>query len=292
MMDVRRLVLLRDLAEYQTVTAVADVHHVTASAVSQQLRALEAEVGKPLLLREGRTVRLTTAGQALARRCEDVLAALERAEAEVDQLAGTIDGELAVGCFSSGFPAVAIPMAETLLARHPQLTFRFIEAEPEETIPMLRQRRLDLVLAYRYRHLGTELQPGLISLPLGEDPFLICVPEPLREAVEADGLAALRDQPWVVFPCGSCREATVHACRTAGFTPRLTHTCASIQPALDMVVAGLGVTMMPAMATRTAPPGLALVPASELHRKIEVVVRAGTERQPVIEAALRTLADL
>ncbi|MFB9613196.1 LysR family transcriptional regulator [Kutzneria kofuensis] len=290
-MDVRRLVLLRDLAEYQTVTAVADVHHVTASAVSQQLRALEAEVGKPLLLREGRTVRLTSAGRALARRCEDVLAALERASAEVNELAGTIDGELAVGCFTSGFPALAMPMAETLHTRHPQLRFRFLESEPEDTIPMLRQRRLDLVLAYRYRHLGTELQPGLVGLPLCDDPFLICVPERLREAVEADGLAALREQPWVVFPTGSCREATVHACRTAGFTPQVVHNCASIPVTLDMVVAGLGVTMMPAMATRNAPPGLAMVPASGLHRKIEVVVRAGTERQPVIAAALDALAQ-
>lgn len=291
MMDVRRLVLLRDLAEYQTVTAVADVHHVTASAVSQQLRALEAEVGKPLLLREGRTVRLTSAGRALARRCEDVLAALERASAEVNELAGTIDGELAVGCFTSGFPSVVLPMTETLLARHPQLRFRFHEGEPEETIAMLRQRRLDLVVAYRYRHLGTELQPGVVALPVCDDPFLICVPEKLREAVETEGLSALSEQTWVSYPEGSCREANVHAARTAGFTPRLTHTCASIPVALDMVAAGLCVTMMPAMATRNAPPGLALIPAPGLHRKIEVVLRAGAERQPVIAAALAALAQ-
>ncbi|MFI9384395.1 LysR family transcriptional regulator [Kutzneria sp. NPDC052558] len=290
MMDVRRLVLLRDLAEYQTVTAVADVHHVTASAVSQQLRALEAEVGKPLLLREGRTVRLTSAGRALARRCEDVLAALERASAEVNELAGTIDGELAVGCFTSGFPAVAMPMAETMLARHPQLRFRFLEGEPEETIPLLRQRRLDLVVAYRYRHLGTELQPGLVSLPVCDDPFMICVSEKLRDVVEAEGLAALREQPWVTFPVGSCREANVHAARTAGFTPHQAHVTASIPVALDMVAAGMGVTMMPAMAARNAPPGVALLPTDGLHRKIEVVVRAGTERQPIIAAALEALS--
>jgi DNA-binding transcriptional LysR family regulator len=290
-LDVRRLVLLRDLATYQTVTAVAEVHHVTASAVSQQLRALESEVGKPLLLREGRTVRLTSAGHALARRCEDVLAALERASAEVDQLDDTLAGELAVGCFTSGYPAVAIPMAERLLGVHPQLRFRFTEAEPEDTLPMLRQRRLDLVIAYRYQHLGTELTPGLVSHPLYDDPFLICVPERLRGAVEHDGLTALRDEQWVAFPTGTCREATVHACRTAGFTPTLVHDCTSISVTLEMVVAGVGVTMMPAMATRNAPPGLALLPASGLHRTVEVVARAGTEEQPVIAAALAALAQ-
>jgi DNA-binding transcriptional LysR family regulator len=236
-------------------------------------------------------VRLTSAGRALARRCEDVLAALERASAEVNELAGTIDGELAVGCFTSGFPSVVLPMTETLLARHPQLRFRFHEGEPEETIAMLRQRRLDLVVAYRYRHLGTELQPGVVALPVCDDPFLICVPEKLREAVETEGLSALSEQTWVSYPEGSCREANVHAARTAGFTPRLTHTCASIPVALDMVAAGLCVTMMPAMATRNAPPGLALIPAPGLHRKIEVVVRAGAERQPVIAAALAALAQ-
>jgi hypothetical protein len=50
--------------------------------------------------------------------------------------------------------------------------------------------------------------------------------------------------------------------------------------------------MMPAMATRNAPTGLVMLPAPGLHRKIEVVVRAGTERQPVIKAALEALADL
>jgi DNA-binding transcriptional LysR family regulator len=81
----------------------------------------------------------------------------------------------------------------------------------------------------------------------------------------------------------------VHAARTAGFTPEQAHVTASIPVALDMVAAGMGVTMMPAMAARNAPPGVALLPTDGLHRKIEVVVRAGTERQPVIAAALEAL---
>src|SRR6478752_1579296 len=83
MLDVRRLVLLRDLADHGTVTAVAELHRVTPSAVSQQLRLLEEETGSHLLERTGRAVHLTNAGRRLARDTEDVLAALERARARV-----------------------------------------------------------------------------------------------------------------------------------------------------------------------------------------------------------------
>jgi DNA-binding transcriptional LysR family regulator len=65
------------------VTAVAELHQITPSAVSQQLRALEAEAGAELVHREGRTVRLMAAGSALAAECEHVLAALERAGSAV-----------------------------------------------------------------------------------------------------------------------------------------------------------------------------------------------------------------
>ncbi|KIX76735.1 hypothetical protein SF23_15755, partial [Streptomyces sp. MBRL 10] len=66
----KRLVILRDLAEHGRVTAVADLHGVTPSAVSQQLRALEGEAGASLVEREGRGLRLTPAGTALAAACE------------------------------------------------------------------------------------------------------------------------------------------------------------------------------------------------------------------------------
>lgn len=59
MLDVKRMVILRDLAEHARVTAVADLHGVTPSAVSQQLRALEAEAGAALVERDGRGLRLT-----------------------------------------------------------------------------------------------------------------------------------------------------------------------------------------------------------------------------------------
>src|ERR1700754_1616957 len=137
MLDVKRLVLLRDLAEYGTVTAVADLHQVTPSAVSQQLRTLETEVGTALLHREGRTVRLTAAARTLAAQCEHVLAALEQAHGAVRALDDQVSGEIIIGCVPSALESVAAPVAAELVKRHPRLRPRVIEAEPEESLPLL-----------------------------------------------------------------------------------------------------------------------------------------------------------
>ena len=80
-MDVRRLELLRELADRGTITAVAAATHRTASAVSQQLKLLEAEAGVPLTEKEGRGIRLTGAGRALAETARRIAVAIESAEA-------------------------------------------------------------------------------------------------------------------------------------------------------------------------------------------------------------------
>src|SRR5260221_14782835 len=79
MLDVRKLRLLRELAHRATIAAVAEALCYSPSAVSQQLAALEREVGVPLLRRSGRRVTLTPAGAALAEQTEAVLALLEQA---------------------------------------------------------------------------------------------------------------------------------------------------------------------------------------------------------------------
>jgi DNA-binding transcriptional LysR family regulator len=88
-MDVRRLELLRELAERGSITAVAEATQRTVSAVSQQLKVLQREAGVPLTERSGRGIVLTSAGHALARTATDVAVAIERAEALWDDFKQT-----------------------------------------------------------------------------------------------------------------------------------------------------------------------------------------------------------
>src|SRR3954452_14076546 len=99
MLDVRRLRLLRDLARLGTISAVAQAHSYTASAVSQQFSVLEREAGISLLERTGRRVTLTAAGQGLVEHAEIVLSALEQASAALVTAGSGLSGPLRIGAF-------------------------------------------------------------------------------------------------------------------------------------------------------------------------------------------------
>lgn len=293
MLDVNRLILLRDLAEHGTVTAVAGLHRVTPSAVSQQLRTLEAEAGAELLIREGRAVRLTTAGLALAAECEHVISALERAHSTVLALDDQITGDVVIGCFPSALSHLAIPLAALLSERHPRLHPRVVEAEPEESLPLLRRRELDLALIYRYDQLGLPSSTGARIRHLFDDPLVLAVPDELLPSVERHGIAGVRDRPWIASPEPSrCRDVLLHICRSAGFTPEIVHSFRDLHTALSLVSAGLGVMVLPRMLCTDVPPGTAVLPLPGEGRAIGAAIRAGTEAQPRVTAALAVLDTL
>ncbi|WP_420079842.1 LysR family transcriptional regulator [Streptomyces sp. JL4002] len=291
MLDVKRLVILRDLAEHGRVTAVADLHGVTPSAVSQQLRALEGEAGASLVEREGRGLRLTPAGTALAAACEPVLAALERAEGAVRALDAGLGGELAVGCAPSALATVAAPLVAELAVRHPRLRPRIVQADPEDAVPLLRGRRLDLAVTYTYPLLGAPPAPGTTAVPLFDDPLCLALPRELLPTYERSGLAALRDADWVSAPApGSCREMLLHACRNAGFTPRIAHECADLRAGLWLVGTGRAVSILPKLMCDAPPPGAVVRELPGPGRTLHALVRTGTETRPAVAAALAVLS--
>lgn len=293
MLDVKRMVILRDLAEHGKVTAVAELHRVTPSAVSQQLRALEAEAGAALVERDGRGLRLTPAGVALAAACDPVLAALERAEGAVRALDAGPVGELRVGCAPSALATVAAPLVAALAARHPGLRPRIVQADPEEALPLLRGRRLDLAVTYAYPLLGAPPASGTTAVPLFDDPLCLALPEALLPAYGRGGLAALRDADWVSAPApSSCREMLLHACRNAGFTPRITHECGDLRAGLHLVATGRAASILPKLLCDAPPPGTAVVELPGRGRVLEALVRAGAETRPALAAALAALTAL
>ena len=101
-MDVKRLELLRELAERGSVAAVARATHRTPSAVSQQLKVLEREAGVALTERVGRGIVLTGSGRVLAQTATDVAVALERAQAVWDDFVATPQGEVTLATFPTG----------------------------------------------------------------------------------------------------------------------------------------------------------------------------------------------
>ncbi|MFD8781707.1 LysR family transcriptional regulator [Kitasatospora sp. NPDC059599] len=298
MLDVRRLVLLRDLEVHGTVTAVADLHGVTPSAVSQQLRLLEEETRTRLLERTGRSVHLTAAGRRLTGDTEHVLAALEHARVRLLAAARHPAGPLRLACFPSALAPVAAPLATALEAAHPDLRLHITEAEPEAALRLLLQRRADAALVYRYDNLAAPPLPGVATRTLCTDPLVAVLPRD-HPAVRADrapvDLAELADTPWITAPAQSaCGEAVLHACRSAGFTPRVRHVCTDFTAMIALAASGGHTVLAPRMAAAHLPPALTALPVTDtaLARTIGIATRHDTADEPAITACLDTLRTL
>jgi molybdate transport repressor ModE-like protein len=114
MIDIRRLRVLRALAEHGTVAAAADSLHLTPSAVSQQLAALEREVGQPVVERRGRGLVLAGAGEVLLEHAHALFAQLERAEADVAAHARGELGTVVIGAFPTALASLVPTAIERL----------------------------------------------------------------------------------------------------------------------------------------------------------------------------------
>ena len=221
MLDVRRLKLLRELALRGTIVAVAEALSFSPSAVSQQLAVLEREAGVPLLERTGRRVRLTPAGENLARHAEAILQRLEQASGELVDARRGLAGPLRIGPFPTAARAI-LPAALIALSReHPGLEPMVSEIDPADVADDLRAGTLDLALIHDYDFVPRPTEPGLTTLPLCSEAVYLASSD--IESDSHDAVASLTDcveRPWITAIRGTaCLAMTIRACQAAGFTP-------------------------------------------------------------------------
>lgn len=151
MIEARRLHILRALSDHRTVTAAAAALHLTPSAVSQQLAALEQETRHRLVERSGRGVRLTPAGDILLRHTNAVLAQLERAEAELVAYSSGAAGTVTVASFATGISLAVAPALVRLARVAPGIKVRVQDAEGDASLRMVLDRQVDVAVAVEYR---------------------------------------------------------------------------------------------------------------------------------------------
>jgi DNA-binding transcriptional LysR family regulator len=291
-LDVHRLRLLRELAARGTIAATADALSYTPSAVSQQLATLEREAGAALLEREARRVRLTDAGHALVARAEEVLAALERAEAELEAGRSEVRGTLRMASFSTGARAVLAPAAAALRARHPDLALHVSDAEPHEALPRLRLGEIDLALAQQFPYVPARDLGGFHRVDLFDDPLDLAL-GPAFAGRPAD-FARLQGVPFIGGHLGtSCHTVLIHACRAHGYEPNIVGASNEYAVVLTLVAQNIGVSLAPGIAQDMAPEGVVYKRfRPRLHRRVYAVVRAGTEDRPAIRAMLEELRSV
>jgi DNA-binding transcriptional LysR family regulator len=293
MLDVRRLRVLHAVAGYGSVTAAAAALGYSAPAVSQQLAALEREVGMILTERAGRGVSLTPAALILVAHTDALLARLEAAEADLAALRDQVAGRVALAAFPSA-AASLVPAAWAALADSaPQVRLDLTEMEPEESLPAVLRGETDVAVAHEYDLLPRPLDSLFERRDLLADPVSLAVPagHPLA-GQPAIALADLADQPFLApREATSCGEMIRRACARAGFAPRVTARATDFGVLLALVAAGAGVTLVPALAARQLPPGVCLVPPAEpVTRQVFTVSRRGGDRKPAVRVVLDALS--
>lgn len=282
MLDVHRLRLLRELAYRGTIAAVAQALSYTPSAVSQQLSALEREVGTALLERTPRQVRLTTAGRVLVDHAEQVLAALERAESALASTRQGLTGTLRLGAFPSA-ARVLLPAALAGLGRdHPSLELTVDEYDPVHAAEAVRIGTLDAALTHDYDLVPTPERRALESTVILTEPMLLASRRPPTDP--ADPVGSFRDGAWIMGRVGNlCGLAARRICEAAGFEPTVRHQTDDFPTALELVAAGLGQTVMPGLGAQRVPRGVVLTPLTVTAR-VAVVHRRGAGSHPAITA--------
>src|SRR5436190_9688062 len=143
MLSVQRLRVLREVIARGSFSEAASGLNYTQSAVSQAIATLESEAGVPLLERDRRGVRPTSAGERLNEHAGRILAQLDAAEAELGAIAGIEGGELRMASFPTA-GATLMPLAiAAFRSGYPAVSLSLVEGEPEEPIPRLRDGESD-----------------------------------------------------------------------------------------------------------------------------------------------------
>jgi DNA-binding transcriptional LysR family regulator len=247
-MDPRRLELLLELSRLGSMRAVAETMHVTTSTVSQQIAVLAREAGTPLIEPAGRRVRLTPAGRRLADHAVTILAALEAARLDLDPSAAPA-GIVRAASFATAVRQVLLPVARILATQHPQVRLHIDEHEPAEALGLLANDEADLALVYDYNLAPARFHRGLTIRPLGSTRFSLGVPSgPGSGLGTAPAVVGrFRDHDWIVNSRNTADEEAVRLLASlAGFEPRIAHRADSLELVQDMIVAGLGVGLLPA----------------------------------------------
>jgi DNA-binding transcriptional LysR family regulator len=282
------------VAETSHFTHAAEQVHVAQPSLSQQIRALEKELGAELFSRARGNVSLTEAGQALLPLARRILADAETARHEVQELAQLRRGRVRLGAPPSLCTGLLPDVLRAFHDLYPGIELLIEESGSHDLVRELARGALDLALVVLPLPAPS---PALTTVELLQEDLVVVSsaagPAPRRPVRIAD----LQDEPLVMFRHGyDLRELTVAACRAEGFDPSFTVEGGEMDAVLGFVRAGLGVAVVPSMVaalagrdlrvTALAKPGLRRTIALA-HRSDVAPPRAARELQRVILARAR-----
>ena len=249
-MELRHLRYFMAVAEEKHVTRAAERLGMQQPPLSQQIRALERELDVQLFRRLPRGVEPTAAGLAFLSDARAIVAQIDRAVATAKRTARGEQGRIAVGFTSSApFNPFVPRVIRAYREAFPLVALMLEEGGTTELIEALRHERIDAAFV------RTPLadRAGLVVQSLLEEPMVLALPRGhalarKKSASKALSLTALAGETFVIYrrPNGpGLHDAIVSACNAAGFSPRIGQEAPRIGSTLNLVAAGLGISLVP-----------------------------------------------
>jgi len=244
-MDLRRLHYFVAIADHGGFTRAAHALHMEQPPLSQQIKALERDLGFPLFTRSRHGATLTDNGTALLEHARTALEAEHRFRDLARGLARGEQGHLRVGLAGA---VAMLPLVPRAIRRFrdawPKITITMEESNTPALCEALQERRIDLAIVRPPMPDHT-----LPILPLLDEPTLIALPtgHPLARSKSVK-LEALAKDPFILFDRAlgpGFHDAILSACHTAGFTPHVGQQAPQIAATVALVAAGLGVSIVP-----------------------------------------------
>jgi len=289
-MELRHLRTLDAIARHGSFTRAAEELHLAQSALSQQVRRLEAELGVDLLHRTSRSVAVTEAGQVVLDYARRVLSEVDGLQAELEELSGVLRGKVAIGAI---WPTGSYDLPGVLGAfhhRHPGVDIHLIEHTADHLLDLLRRDELDCAFAsVDPDKLGDEFA----ATKLFEEELVATVSLEHRLAeAEHVTLEDLSGETLIAYRDGSeLRRRFEWTMASEGLQPRNAFYCTEMAAVRALASSGLGVAVMPRSIAELEGPPVAIKPVRPAPPTWPVsLVWRGRRRQPPAAKAFLQLA--
>jgi DNA-binding transcriptional LysR family regulator len=286
--ELRHLRYFVAVAEELHFRRAAERLHMSQPPLSQQIRALEGELGVSLLRRNRRGVELTPAGQELLQEARDVLAGVDRAVRAAQRVDRGDVGILTVGFVGSAIYGRVPDLLRAFRDAHPDVEMQLRELTSNAQIAELRARRIDV--GFLRPPIDAE---GITVEVIQREPVVVALPADHPLAADDVGEIAirqLRDESFVTLPRSEApglSDATLRTLARAGASPRVVQTVSELQTAVGLVSAGIGVALVPASLSALSRPNVVYRPLAGRPPQVDLAVthRDGDD-SPVVRAFL------
>lgn len=289
-MELRHLRTLDAIARHGSFTRAAEELHLAQSALSQQVRRLEAELGVDLLRRTSRSVSVTEAGQVVLDYARRVLSEVDGLHLELEELSGVLRGKVAIGAIWPTGSYDLPGLLGTFHERHPGVEIHLVEHTADHLLDRLRRDELDCAFA----SVDTDtLGEEFAATKLFEEELVATVaPDHPLAAAESVTLEQLAGETLIAYRDGSeLRRRLEWTMAEAGFEPRNAFYCTEMAAVRALASRGLGVAVLPRSIAELEGPPVAITPVRPSPATWPVaLVWRGRRRQPPAAKAFLQLA--